>query len=107
MGIDGFISNGGLAVVLIIAGCLFAVQAVICFLLWRKGDKSYFLKFLSYIIAAIPIIFLGIAMSIAINGPDNFAVMMIFVFVFATPVAIGIQIYSFIRNTWLSKEGEV
>ena len=103
MDIDLFIDSGGLSVVLFIAGALFAVQAVITFLLWRKGDETYFLKFLSYAIAAAAILIVGIGLTAALVGAKGI-MSVIIIFEILTPIAIGIQVYIFIRDNWLSKE---
>ena len=106
MDIGDFVDSGGLSVVLFIVGALFAVQAVITFLLWRKGDETYFLKFLSYAIATAAILILGIGLTALLVGSGSGSTLMALIIVFEifTPIAIGIQIYIFIRDNWLSKE---
>ncbi|HUX98274.1 MAG TPA: hypothetical protein VMV49_01855 [Candidatus Deferrimicrobium sp.] len=106
MDIEAFIDSGGLSIVLLIAGTLFAVQAVITFLLWRKGDESYFLKFISYAIAAGAILGIGIGISIALADGGGGLLSGVFIFEILAAITIGIQIYIFIRDNWLSKENK-
>jgi O-antigen/teichoic acid export membrane protein len=105
MSFENFIENGGLLSVLIIAGSLFAVQAVMTFLLWRKGDQSYFLKFISYTIAAAAILLNAINLAWGMAGGEGSTfLILVIVLTIAAPIAIGIQVYIFIKDTWLSKE---
>jgi len=101
--------EGGLATLAIIAAALFAVQAVFTFLLWRKGDKKWFFNFVVYAIAAATIM-VGVIAYVGglmdnIISEDAIVGMAVFFLVTAC-VAGGIQIFFFIRDTWLRKEAK-
>ena len=103
-------AGGGLIAIVFIAAGLFAVQAVFTFLLWRKGDTTYLFKFIVYAIAAAGLVIgaIGYISGIILgSGPTEAAFIgATAFFVIAACVAGGIQIYFFIRDTWLSKEAK-
>lgn len=102
------IDGGGLGILCLIAAGLFVVQAVFTFLLWRKGDEKYLFKFIVYAIAAGAILIVGIGfLSFAENAiTDEAFIGLEVVFLVMACVAGGMQIFFFIRDTWLKKEAK-
>ena len=99
---DFLLGSGYLPILTLIAGCLFAVQAVFTCLMWRKGDETYFLKFISLTIAAVGLIMAGILYPIAMKGAG---VAMDIGGVFLAVAIVGgagIQAWLFIRDTWFA-----
>ena len=107
--LEWLLDDGGLIVLGLIAAGLFTVQAVFTFLLWRKGDgdKKYLFKFIVYAIAAaaIFIIDIGLMLLYDVISDETFISLEILFLVIAC-VAGGIQIFFFIRDTWLKKEAK-
>jgi hypothetical protein len=101
------VDDGGLAIIGLIAAGLFVVQAVFTFLLWRKGDEKYLLKFIVYAIAAgaILIVSFGLMLFYDVITDEAFIVFEV-IFVVMACVAGGIQIFLFIQDTWLKKEAK-
>ena len=99
---DFFDNPVALPLVAMIAGILLAVQAVFSFLLWRKGYKTYFMKFLSFSMISFAIIFAGITYA-SMGGAFVAAV---FIFFLAVPIGVGLQIFIFIRDTWFPGKAE-
>jgi uncharacterized membrane protein len=105
--VDWLFNDGGLVILSLIVAALFVVQAVFTFLLWRKGNETYLLKFIVYAIAAAAILIADFGFAL---GPLNEVISMdawigfSFVFLLMAGVAGGIQIYFFIRDTWVRKE---
>ena len=107
--LNWLIEDGGLVYLALIAVGLFAVQTVFSFLLWRKGDKKYFFNFIVYAIAAATIM-IGIIAYVGglmdnIISEETFTGIAAF-FIVAACIAGGIQIFFFIRDTWLKKEAK-
>ncbi len=101
-----FLFSGGLLMFgLIGVGC-FAAQSVFTFLLWRKGDETYFLKFLSFCIATVGMLIGTIAWVIILSGggSEGFLLFSMAIFFLTAAVAAGIQIFVFIRDSWVRKE---
>lgn len=103
--IEWLLESGGLPLLGLIAGTLIALQAVFTFLLWRKGEKSYFLPFLSYTIATAALIIGSISYIGALSHWSQETVMFtLSFFVITAIVAASLHIFHFIMNTWISKE---
>ncbi len=101
--------NGGLVIFSLIAAGLFIVQAIFTFILWRKGEAKYKFKFITYAIAAAAIIEGSITYIVAeLPGglSTNAQVGLIAVFLVMVCIAGGMQIYFFIRESWLKKEAK-
>ena len=106
---EWLIADGGLLLFSLIAAGLFVFQGILTLLLWRKGEKKYFFKFITYFIAAGAILIGSIIYIVMIFGegmPTTSFVGLIAVFVIVAAVACGIQIFFFIRDTWLQKEAK-
>ena len=97
-----------LTVLVLIAGGLLVAQAVFTFLLWRKGDDSYLPKFIALSIAAFVVLMMGIGWLVMMEGDPSsaFVYTLAGIFLFVAPIAIGIQIFIFIRDTWFPKDDE-
>ena len=103
---DDFV-EGGLPLIGIIAGVLLIVQAVFCFLIWRTGEKAYLVKFISFILGAIPLILGGIGYAVALGSGEAFLVYLAMgLFILLVPVSIGLQIVIFVRDTWFPEKLE-
>ncbi len=103
-----FIYSGPLFALTLVAGILFTIQTVFIFLLWRKGEKAYFLKMISYAITSVGLIISSVIAFILISGGSHNALMtfgLIFFTIFA-PVAAVISILDYIWQKWLKKEGK-
>ncbi len=99
--------GGGLIGMVLIAAGLFVVQAVFTFLLWRKGDEKYLFKFISYAIAATTLIIGAITWIQTMIMEDismEALIGLAAIFLIAVCIAGGIQIFFFIRDTWMKKE---
>ena len=98
---------GGLAIVALIAAGLFVVQTVFTFLLWRKGDEKYFIKFIVYAIAAAAILIgtIGLMLFYDVITDEAFLAFEV-IFIVMACVAGGIQIFFYIRDNWLKKEAK-
>ncbi|HUX98690.1 MAG TPA: hypothetical protein VMV49_03995 [Candidatus Deferrimicrobium sp.] len=100
--IPGVFFQGFLPAVVMIAGILFAIQAVITFLLWRKGDQSFYLKFVSFLTATICLLCAFVSYLIALSESEALLNVAAVVMLIGVPIAAGIQIYLYIRDTWFS-----
>jgi hypothetical protein len=105
--VEFLLEDGGLAIIGLISGGLFVAQAIFTFIIWRKGDKSYFIPFLSYLIAATAMIggsisFIGILIDYSYQLED----FMFIFFIITAIAAAALQIYNFIIKNWISKEGK-
>ena len=104
---DDFFQNPvGLPLIAITAGILLAVQAVFSFLLWRKGNKTYFMKFLSFSMISFAITFAGISYTTIYTGGGEPFVAGVFIFFLFVPIGVGLQIFIFIRDTWFPGTAE-
>ena len=104
--IEGFLEGGGLFAIIIVATVLFAGQAAFTYLIWQKNqDKTQFLKFISFSTAAGAGLFGAIALfqyMLEISEPVfNFCTIFALILIV---IAVGIPIYIFIRDTWISQE---
>jgi len=105
--LDWLKNDGGLVTLSLIAAGLFVVQAVFTFLLWRKGDEKYLFKFIVYSIAAGAIFIIDIGyLSLYKVITDEAFIGLEVVFLVMACVAGGMQIFFFIRDTWLKKEAK-
>ena len=105
--IDIFLA-GPFWILALIAGILFAIQTVMIFLLWRRGETSYFLKMISYAIASVGLIVCSVlTMILASGGGGKELVTIDFIIagIFA-PLAAGLSIADYIWQKWLKKEGK-
>ena len=98
--------KGGLAILGFIAAGLFGVLTYFTFILWKKGDESYFARFISFHIATIIFLFGSINYIISLQPSSNYALLVftMFFFLIGATVAAGIQIFIIIRNKWFRKE---
>jgi hypothetical protein len=106
--LDWLLEDGGIVTLSLIVAGLFIVQAVFTFLLWRKGDETYLFKFIVYAIAAAAILIADFGFIVGpLNEliPEEAWIANVGVFLVVACVAGGMQIYFFIRDTWLKKEG--
>jgi uncharacterized membrane protein len=104
--LETFVDDGGLLVILIVATALFAIQTFATYVLWKRGDDKYKLRFISLLIASIAL-FIGLIAEIQVvikGGSEALFIMGLVVFMGAIPIAAGLQIFLFIRDTWLKKE---
>jgi hypothetical protein len=102
---DFLLGSGYLPILTLIAGCLFAVQAVFTCLMWRKGDETYFLKFISLTLAAVGLILAGICYPLAFKvGGVAMDIGGVFLAI-AIIGGAGIQAWLFIRDTWFAGDG--
>ncbi len=102
-----FITDGQLFTICFIAMVLFGIQATIAFLIWRKGSKNYFLRFVSFVISVVVLLFAVIALGQYFGesfGSEDLVWAGIYLCAIGAPIAAGIQIYLFISENWLSKE---
>jgi O-antigen/teichoic acid export membrane protein len=102
-------AGGGLIGIVLIAAGLFAVQAIFTFMLWRKGDENYLFKFIVYAVAATGLVVGAITYIIGVIQEDLTSGALtggIAVFVIMACVAGGLEIFFFIRDTWLRKEAK-
>ncbi len=107
MDFQTFIADGGLFIFLLVIGILLAVMTAFSFLIWQKGETQYFLKFITHLIATIAVLVGGVVFSIQYiipSGSETIMYLGIFIFCVALPVAVGLALYQFIRNTWIKKE---
>ncbi|MHA1278451.1 MAG: hypothetical protein ACTSQI_13365 [Candidatus Helarchaeota archaeon] len=104
--IDSFIGDGGLLIILTVATALFGFQTFVTYILWRRGDERYKLRFISLLLASIAL-FLSIITELQImlksGSPEIFQTGLV-IFMLVIPVAAGLQIFLFIWETWLKKE---
>jgi len=110
MDIEQFLETGGLFIVVLIAGILMVLITVFTYLMWDKDDKSYLLKFLSYLFATLGVLLgAGMTSGILIGLSEATAIYVAGMLLFILPVlaSIGIRTYLFIRDKWLSKEDKV
>ncbi len=104
-----FVEGGGALILIIISGILLAVQALFAFLIWRKGDAKYFMKFLYLTLAAVAALLGGaflMSILMGIGGSEFTLTFSSGVLAIAGIGAVGIAIFLFIRDTWISKEDE-
>ncbi|NVM52244.1 MAG: hypothetical protein HWN66_00985 [Candidatus Helarchaeota archaeon] len=88
-----------------IAAVLFLHQAIFSFLLWRRGEKKYLLRFIIYSIAAGGLVILTLGfLSIPFGGSGRLYFGSMYLLGILGAVATGLTIYLFIRELWLSKE---
>ncbi|MHA1132638.1 MAG: hypothetical protein ACTSQQ_17765, partial [Candidatus Helarchaeota archaeon] len=105
-----FSGGGHLLTLIFIGASLLVVQAVFSFLLWRKGESKYFLRFLIYVIGAVAVFAgaIGILQWVmeTIGPGGSYDIWIISLNLIATigAVAVGIMVYLFIRDLWLHKE---
>ena len=106
---EWLLGDGGLLMFSLIAAGLFVFQGILTLLLWRKGEEKYLFKFITYFIAAGAILVGSIIYIVVIFGegmPSSTFTGLIAVFVIMAAVACGMQIFFFIRDTWLQKEAK-
>ncbi len=103
--LESFGEDGGLLMVLVVATALFGLQTFISYVLWKRGDETYKLKFISLLIASIALFFGVIAdLQVVINGSEGLFEMGLVICMIAIPAAAAIHIYLFIIDKWFAKE---
>lgn len=104
--VSGLYENGGLSVFGFIAAGLFAIQTYFTFMLWKNGDESYFLRFISFHIATIIFLFSSINYVIYLQVPYDYDLLIftMFFFLIGATIAAGIQIFVFVQKKWFPKE---
>ena len=103
--LEAFAEDGGLFIVLVVATALFGLQTFISYVLWKRGDDTYRLKFISLLIASIALFFGLIAdLQVVFSGSEGLFEMGMVICMTAIPVAAAIHIYLFIVEKWLGKE---
>jgi hypothetical protein len=89
----------------VIAGALLLVQGIFSLLMWRRGEKTYFLKFISFLIAAIGLILAGIIFRIGYFSSEGLISVSAALVLIGIIGGGGIQIFIFVRDTWFRSEG--
>ncbi len=104
--VTGLYENGGLAIFGFIAAGLFGLQTYFTFMMWKNGDESYFLRFISFHIATVICLFSSINYVIYLQVPYDYDLLIftMFFFLIGATIAAGIQIFVFVQKKWFQKE---
>ena len=99
--------NGGAFLFILIGAVGLGLQSFFSFLFWRNGEKKYFLRFISYAIATVSLIFAMIAAAQFLGHGSNAAFNIgFYTFVILALAAAGLGFAVFVQETWISKEGK-
>ena len=103
---DNFFMDGGLFGIVFIAMILFAAQAVFAFLLWRKGEDKFFLRFIIYSVVTWMLFMgvLGLGQYFAEDPGYEFLIGVIYLISITAPIVVGVTIFLFIWDTWIKTE---
>ena len=105
MDIVDFMDDGGLLIVLTVALVLFGIQSYAAFVLWRRGQGEYKLRFIILLIATLVVLFgfLG-NLPFVVNGGSFLIYPSLYMLVVIIPVAAIFLIVLYIRDKRHAKE---
>ena len=105
MDVYDFYRSGAVFAILLIAAGLFVLQGVFALLLWRKGEKKYFLRFIVYFTAAFGLIIAAIGnWQVMFYISEEIYIAAFLILFIVGFVATGITAFLAIRDIWFSKE---